>query len=306
MRIAVVLCTRNRPRELGGCLTSVLAQTFPCAELVVVDSSESDDTARLIQAMGVAGQVETTYVKSSPGLPTQRNIGIRAIRSSPDVVCFFDDDVELDREYLKAIATRLSLDVQHSIVGVCGSALNERKRSIVDRLVRRLFLITDNATGRLLRSGDAGHIFAPDSDTSVSVLSGCNMCFRKEILSDEGLRFDELLNGYAFMEDQDFSIRASHFGLLYQIIDARLYHHVTPQSRPTLRMMHKMYIVNSFYLFRKNLAPKKVDYLWYGWRLVGKLIQASMQSLANLSVQPVLGWVEGIMQINSLSGSDRE
>jgi len=290
---------------LGRCLRSILGQTFSCSELVVVDSSEGGETAGLIQGLEAPEGVQITYVKSPPGLPLQRNSGIGAIQSSPDVVCFFDDDVELYPDYLWAMMSRLGQDVQHSIVGLCGNALNERRRSILDRFVRRFFFLTDNATGRLLPSGDAGHVFAPESDTPVSVLSGCNMCIRKEILFDECLRFDELLNGYAFMEDQDYSIRASRFGHLYQIAGARLYHHVSPQSRPTLRMMNRTYIINSFYLFRKNLLPKPLDYLWYAWRLVGKLLQATMQSLVNRSIQPVWGWVEGIMQINSLSGSPR-
>ena len=303
MTVGVIVATRNRPEQVARLVRSLQSQDYPLTELVVVDSSEGDATKTGLSELQLPHGGLVTYVASAKGLPLQRNVGLGKLQRRSDVICFFDDDVELDSGYLARVVSTFAADSAQRIIGLCGNIVNEKRRGFLDRVARRLFLITDNATGKLLPSGDAGHVFAPARDQRVAVLSGCNMCFRAELFRDYGLRFDDALADYAYMEDQDCSLRAARYGDLMQLVGARLVHHRNMATRLQHRELFAMYVINSFYLLRKNLSPGPLNYLCYAWRLVGKLLQAVVVSLRTLSPGPVAGWVQGVLHIGLISPS---
>jgi GT2 family glycosyltransferase len=301
VRIAAIICTRNRKNDLERCLSSLNCQRTSIDELVIVDSSDEAKRLKTTHEAGVSDGISPVYIISTPGLPLQRNKGVAALISNPEIICFFDDDVELDSGYIERIVIAFASDASKEIIGMCGNALNERRRSIFDRILRRFFMITDNTNGIVLPSGDVGHVFEPMHDMTVAVLSGCNMCFRSSIFFRNGLRFDENLNDYAFLEDQDFSMRASREGTLLQLVDAKLIHHQSTISRPDKSRLFETYIVNSFYLLRKNSSPTLLNYCCYGWRLVGKMVQAMVLSVSCRSLSPLIGWSLGVLHMNSLA-----
>jgi GT2 family glycosyltransferase len=275
---------------------------FPVSEVIVVDSSNSPSCKDRVREIVPLKGARLIDLVNRSGLPMQRNVGIDSIQTKPDVVCFFDDDVVLDSQYVENVISKFTSDDSNRIVGICGNAMNERGRNLIDRLVRNIFLVTDNHSGKLLVSGDAGHIFSPRDDTEVSVLSGCNMCFRGQILFVQNVRFDELLNGYAYMEDQDFSHRARKFGRLVQLKEARLIHKSTLAGKPDMQMLFQMYVVNSYYLLKKNLDPELINYVCYGWRLVGKFVHALASSCKARSSASLVGYFSGLVRINDLAG----
>lgn len=298
VKTAVIVCTKDRASDLERCLNSLRSQEFPPAELVVVDSSRTDDTRRLVDHFRMASGIQLEYKHCEPGLTKQRNLGLRLLKTMPEVVCFLDDDVELAPGYLVEVSRRFEAD--RELLGVCGNVVNERKKGIFDRIIRRLFFISDYSNGKMLPSGDAGHIHAPLRDHAVAVLAGCNMCYRREVFHRHGLTFDERLSHYGYMEDQDFSYRVSRHGRMEQLANARLVHHVSPASRPGQKDLFENYIINSFYIFRKNHSADGCAYIWYGLRLLGKLLHAFQLTLKFRSALPLKGWICGFSRIRSL------
>ena len=298
LKIAIIIATKNRHSVLRRMLESLNKQSYTITEVIVVDCSDGNMTKDVVESFNHSFPV-LVYVHTLPGLTLQRNIGISKLRSAPQIVCFFDDDVELDQLYIEAIVHKFESD--KSIVGVSGNIVNEKRRIFFDRIIRRFFFITDNTTGKLLLSGDVGHIFAPVEDKEVDVLSGCNMSYRSNILFEYNLRFDEQLKDYAYMEDQDFSFRALKYGTLVQVSDAKLVHHETTIARQKQRQLFASYIIHSYYLLKKNLSPNIVNYVCYCWRLMGKLIDALAKSIILRTWEPLIGWGIGIFKINTLA-----
>ncbi|MBD2081284.1 glycosyltransferase [Leptolyngbya sp. FACHB-17] len=97
--ISVVVCTRNRTGQLKRCLRSLTALDYPTYEVIVVDNAPSDDsTYQLVKELPVR------YVREDrPGLDWARNRGLTEARYG--IVAFTDDDVQVDRHWLSAIAT---------------------------------------------------------------------------------------------------------------------------------------------------------------------------------------------------------
>ena len=300
VRYAIIVCTKSRLADLKRLLESISKQTIMPEQIYIVDASGTSPSHVMVDDFKRTHNIPILYRHSTKGLPKQRNIGIELAEGAGDVLSFLDDDVELEPEYYGHIVKVFSEDLKHEIAGICGNSRNEKPRPFMDRFIRNLFFIADNKRNGILPSGDAGHIFSPREDTDVSVLSGCNMNFRAELFYQELLRFDEYLSDYAYMEDQDFSVRASRYGKLRQIIKAGLLHHVSRVSRISEKRRFEMYVINSYYLLRKNLSPHAFNFICYAWRLVGKLFHSIITSAALLSISPVQGFLTGCMNYDWL------
>lgn len=99
--VSVIVPTYNRSRYLRACLDSLLAQTQPALEILVVDDGSSDDTAR------VAAEFEDRirYLpKPNGGKPRAVAHGLR--HAQGEWIWIFDDD---DIALPTAIASRLQV-----------------------------------------------------------------------------------------------------------------------------------------------------------------------------------------------------
>jgi len=85
--ISVVIPVYNGARYLSECIESVLAQTYPATEIIVVDDGSEDDT--LTVAANWNDRVR--YQRISHGGPARaRNHGVRLVAT--DVIAFLDSD----------------------------------------------------------------------------------------------------------------------------------------------------------------------------------------------------------------------
>jgi GT2 family glycosyltransferase len=98
LSISVVICTRNRPKELDQCLESIARLGNPGLSILVVESGAADGETR-----GVAERHGARYLHSPrPGLSRARNHGARACFT--DLVAFTDDDARPRPGWLEALA----------------------------------------------------------------------------------------------------------------------------------------------------------------------------------------------------------
>jgi len=99
--ISVVLCTYDRPALLATALQSLVELDYPEFEIVVVDNHpQSGLTPPVIAALG---DVRVRLVtEPRRGLARARNRGVLAARHG--LVAFTDDDVLLDRWWLRGVA----------------------------------------------------------------------------------------------------------------------------------------------------------------------------------------------------------
>jgi glycosyltransferase involved in cell wall biosynthesis len=100
--ISVVVCTRNRPGQLEGCLRHLDRQAYPQFEVVVVDNAPTGDAVRVLVA-AQRGRVRYRYVpERRSGLSWARNAGIAA--AAGEIIAFLDDDEEPDIHWLAGLA----------------------------------------------------------------------------------------------------------------------------------------------------------------------------------------------------------
>lgn len=87
LRVSVLVPTFNRANYIAECLDSLLAQTMPALEIIVIDDGSEDGTAQLLKRYGD----RIRYVrKENGGKPTAVNLGLSLAQG--DLIWIFDDD----------------------------------------------------------------------------------------------------------------------------------------------------------------------------------------------------------------------
>lgn len=93
-RISVVIPAYNREKYLGEAIESVLGQTLPPDEIIVVDDGSTDGTAAIARSFG---GIVRCLTRVNGGVGPARNDGVAA--SSGEILTFLDsDDLWLPRK----------------------------------------------------------------------------------------------------------------------------------------------------------------------------------------------------------------
>lgn len=109
LTVSILVPTFNRVNYIAECLDSLLSQTVPALEIIVIDDGSEDGTAALLA--GYAERIR--YVrKENGGKPSAVNLGLSMAKG--DLIWIFDDD---DVALPDAIETRLACMQQHPEAG---------------------------------------------------------------------------------------------------------------------------------------------------------------------------------------------
>ncbi len=168
---SVVVCTRNRARELTDTLRSVIGQSTARDlewEILVIDNGAGDDTAAAAHQAAEKSPVELRYlVEPKLGLAIARNRGWWEARG--EIVAYLDDDTFADPRWL------------HEIIG---SYRSPRIAGVGGRLLPQL---DPESRQRLAPAWLAPYTHdRGEVERDVAVLSGANMSFRREQLAQIG------------------------------------------------------------------------------------------------------------------------
>lgn len=170
----------------------------------------------------------------------------------------FDDDVVLDRDYVKEVVKVFESDKNGKIGGVMGDFITTKRDTRSWRaILKRLFFQSYFGDGRTKPSGFTTWVHGENKVMRTEFLSGCMSAYRRKVLDE--FRFDEnlgVLGGYCYAEDVDFSYRVSRKYVLMYTPFAKLEHR--PPTKIFSPEKKRQYVFNCFYLFKKNM-PKHLS-----------------------------------------------
>jgi len=107
--VSVVIPCYNQGRYLPDAVQSVLAQTHPAIEIIIVDDGSTDDTPRVGEQFSRAHSAKVRFLrKPNGGLASARNDGI--LRSSGEYILPLDADDELSPDFLEKTVEILETD----------------------------------------------------------------------------------------------------------------------------------------------------------------------------------------------------
>ncbi len=114
-RISVVVPTiAHDVNEVSRCIDGLGGLDYPDFEVVLVDNRQSIPTPDTLSSLAVSRPWLRVVREPRPGISAARNRGV--IESRADLIAFTDDDVSVDREWLRAAATRFAIEPQLDVV----------------------------------------------------------------------------------------------------------------------------------------------------------------------------------------------
>ena len=191
LTISVIVCAYNEERYLPACLHSVLAQTRPPDQIVVVNNASTDGTR------AVSLRIDGVTVVDEPrkGLTRARETGRRASRG--DVLVYLDADCRAPLTWLERVGR--ILEGRADAVAVTGPYRfydwHRRGRALIGAYDRSVAPLTHVAAQRVFRLG--------------ALLYGGNFAVRRTALDHIG-GFDERIEFHG--EDTNLGRRLSAIG----------------------------------------------------------------------------------------------
>ncbi len=208
--VSVVVCTRDRPEQLGPALDAVLGSERSDFELIVVDQSESDASAHLVRALAEADARLRYLHDDGVGASRARNIG--AALATGEIIAFTDDDCRPEPSWLGNVADAMAGDARAGIAfgTVTPAPCDPAEGYIVGYTPPR----RQRLTGRFAKRMDGG--------------IGANMAVRREAFERAG-GFDEMLGPGSYFpscEEGDLAYRVLRDGwALWHLPEARVVHY---------------------------------------------------------------------------------
>jgi len=299
LRVSVVIPTKNRVKDLEECVESLITQTHPIDELIIVDASDNDATEKYVKCLKERSRFNIIYVKQTKGgLAVARNIGNEL--ASGDIVFQLEDDLILHEDYVKEIVAVFLNDRDEKIGGVGGVAKKEIEGKLTDflYLIFGIIFLRDSwKKGCVTISGH--HARLPDRLSYVEWL--LNAAYRRRVLDE--FKYDEKLettSPFAYYDDFDFSYRVSRKYKLVLTPKARYVHRssFTAHSHAGAFETNRVKIQNHYYLVEKHNFSK----IAFWWSTFGLLLAHSILLIIQPSKKNYLilgGIIDGILKIIS-------
>lgn len=99
--ISIVVPAYNAAVVIEVCINSILRQTYPDFELIVVDDGSTDNTAEIVNAMVADDKRIRLIRQTNAGVSSARNAGITA--AVGELLCFVDSDDTVSANYLEVL-----------------------------------------------------------------------------------------------------------------------------------------------------------------------------------------------------------
>ena len=196
--VTVVVVNWNRKELLRACLHSLMRQTHPRFEVIVVDNASEDGSATFVKELVASYPVPLRLIQNSSnrGFCAANNQAIGASRS--ELVALLNNDAEADPDWLSELARIILSDPK---VGMAASKIvvwEDPKR--IDKAGHLIYPDGQN------RGRGSGQIDRGQFDRVEETLwpDGCAAMYRRAMLDEIG-GFDE--DFFAYADDAELGLR---------------------------------------------------------------------------------------------------
>ncbi|MHC2991108.1 glycosyl transferase [Pontibacter sp. HJ8] len=203
--VSIICLCYNHARFLAEALDSVLVQTYPNLEIILVDDCSTDHSVAIIEEY-LQKYPQLTFISTGTNQGNTRafNMGWRA-SSGEYIIDFATDDVLLPDRVEKQVKAFLSLDESYGVVYSDAEYIDDNSRHLS-------YHCTRNPQGEVIS-------FAPSGDIFHHLLGRYFICPPTMMMKRRVL---ESLNGYdeaLAYEDFDFWIRSSRNYKYFFLVD---------------------------------------------------------------------------------------
>ncbi|MFH1047624.1 MAG: glycosyltransferase family A protein [Patescibacteria group bacterium] len=277
MKISIAIPTYKRPDEIQKCVASIVAQTLPPAEVLIIDDDELPEELvekikQQIESIGASFIYhKKNHTLETRGTSTSRRI---ALKTATHDVLIIDDDIVLDADCLKWLAHAFQSDSTGKLIATGGTIRNSRKKSAFEKLFNRIFFLGSvgwDVTDWAFQTWDEQ---CETRQTAHYAHGGFSLYNR---IAASQIDFPVMAGGRTALEDVYFARHAKNLGWHY-IIEPRAtcQHFHSSSGRDKNYQIGLQESKNRKVIF-KNLCPQTLgNRLIFSWANVGWILRQFM------------------------------
>lgn len=241
----IVILAHNKKELTMRCIHSLKKSLLnEKAQLVVVDNASTDGTSGHVKKLFDGVKILTN--KTNLGWTGGNNRGARyALKKGAKVVIFLNNDLVVDRYFLKNMVTYLNREKEVGIVGPLIMSINDKGmvQSAGYRMNARYY-------SEPIRSKKITHIGGePD------FVSGSALAVRSTVFKEIGL-FDD--NYFIYFDEADFCHRAKSVGFKIAVDHKSKIYHEEGGTNQLYSPFHSYFNTRNHLLFTQRYGKKKI------------------------------------------------
>ncbi len=288
MTVSVIIPTKNRLKDLLVTIEHICdAQTFP-DEIIIIDQTandQRDELDLLCKEKKCDLNISYYHTPEIRSLIDARNFGFS--RSSGDVVLFLDDDITVSRDFFTVLSN--TYVENPDLDAVCAVNTLDENLSILRVIARCIFWIGPFWDNRTIANKFYRKFKKPIRS---STFSGGYMSCKRIVFINTG--FDTNLTGHVFVDDIDFSYRASKNYTLFIAPRLRVIHRGGFTPLYDIEEADRKRVHSRRYFFNKNIKKTLFNYIAFLWLMFGTFLSSIARSVFNFSFKPIRGFIRGM------------
>lgn len=185
MLFSIIIPVYNAEATLRRCIDSLVSQQFSDYELLLINDGSADGSDAICREYAAAYPQIRYFTKENGGVSSARNLGLSQAQS--EYVLFVDSDDHVAKDYFAAISEALAHEMPELLLfGYCNFG----------------DIPAEWNTGAFFENAETGIAERISQAMRQYLFSSlCSKAFRRQIIEENGLRFDENLS---IGEDQAF------------------------------------------------------------------------------------------------------
>ena len=184
MKITVIVPVYNVRKYLKRCVNSILNQSFPVFEVLLIDDGSTDGSGDLCELLTNKSKRIRVVHKKNAGLGLARNTGLVNLRDETSHVMFVDSDDWLEPGTVESYALAMSMVDADCSIGGFTKRDHDGSKQFEFKLENAIW------TGQDLIYGLLPRLCGSSANRSDSIpMSVCSCMFSKDIIEKYSLRF---------------------------------------------------------------------------------------------------------------------
>jgi len=224
--VSIIVTVHNALEHVRPCLTSVLRQTLPPYELVLVDDGSDPPTCEFLRGFAAEHSAVLIRSETASGYTFAANRGLRAARG--EYIVLLNSDTIVTENWLDRMVMCAESDPHIGIVGPLSNRANwqsipevVRDGKWADNELPENWTVQDMAR--------AVAAFTGRTYPRIPFLNGFCLLMKREVLEAVGY-FDEVNFGRGYGEENDYGLRARAKGWGLAVADDAYVHHDRTRS----------------------------------------------------------------------------
>lgn len=254
--VSVIIPVYNSRKTLKRAVNSVLKQSYPQLELILIDDASTDGSATLCEDLAKSdSRIRTIHQPSNQGVEVARHTAIQASQGKYVMFCDSDDWLSYTiMEKCVAIAERENVDAVHFQHYRVYDALGFLQQKVVFREEEK----------KLDQQGIMDSLYPSFFGISGHYVSMCSYCYRRTLLEEA----DITPLGQGVLEDQTTNMRIMpHMKSLYLSTEYGYFYRyggrTSKYALDTLEEMKRLYHFEIECIKKYNVKPSSFDFSAY-------------------------------------------